>query len=102
MAFAIAGMNAAQSDWGALAGDIAPVLSRRRRAWKLVGQALPLVLLLGAAAGIGFGIHPLPAVLGSLLTFLIGLAVARVLRWLDLASDIDPALELYKSIREPR
>ena len=102
MAFAIAGMNAAQSDWGALAGDIAPVLSRRRRAWKLVGQALPLVLLLGAAAGIGFGIHPLPAVLGSLLTFLIGLAVARVLRWLDLASDIDPAMELYKSIREPR
>ncbi|HEX6508631.1 MAG TPA: hypothetical protein VF221_13460 [Chloroflexota bacterium] len=36
-----------------------------------------------------------------LLTFLVGLAIARVLRWLDLTNDLDPALTISELLRKP-
>jgi hypothetical protein len=100
-AFTTAVVNAADCDWVALAGHATPTVSRRGRAWKVVGQILSLVFLLGTAAGIGFGIHPLPAALCSLLAFLVGLAAARILRWLDFDEDIDTGLSLSELLRKP-
>jgi hypothetical protein len=100
-AFAEAVVNAADNDWQALAGDHAPVPVRHQRAWRLTRQALALAVPLGAAAGIAFTVRPLPAVLVPLLTFLVGLAVARVLRWLDLSSEVDPALTISELLRKP-
>jgi hypothetical protein len=100
-AFAEAVVNAADNDWLALAGDHAPVPGRHRRARTLARQALALAVPLGAAAGIAFTVRPPPAALVPLLTFLVGLAVARVLRWLDLSGDLDPALTISELPRKP-
>jgi hypothetical protein len=98
---AVAVATAARADWDALAGDTDPAPSLRRRKWRLAGQALSLVVVLGAAAGIGLGIRPLPVVLGPVVTFLVGLAIARILRWLDFSGDIDPGLTLSQLLRKP-
>ena len=100
-AFAEAVVNAADNDWQALAGSHASVPVRHQRAWTLARQALTLAVPLGAAAGIAFTVRPLPAALVPLLTFLVGLAVARVLRWLDLSSDLEPALTISEVLRKP-
>jgi hypothetical protein len=99
-AFAIAVVNAADSDWQALAGDSAPPPARRAR--MLARQGLSLAVPLGAAVGIMLGVRPLPNALVPLLTFLVGLAVARVLRWLDFSSDIDPGLTISELLRKPK
>jgi hypothetical protein len=36
-----------------------------------------------------------------LLTFLVGLAIARVLRWLDFGSDIDQGLTISDLLNKP-
>jgi hypothetical protein len=100
-AFAEAVVNAADNDWQALSGDHTPVPVRNRRGWTLARQALALAVPLGAAAGIAFAVRPLPTALIPLLTFLVGLAVARVLRWLDLGADLDPALAISDLLRKP-
>lgn len=73
----------------------------RSRRLRLIGQGLSLAVPLGAAAGIILTVHPLPATLATLLTFLIGLAIARVLRWLDFGDDIDPSLKISELMRKP-
>jgi WD40 domain-containing protein len=100
-AFAQAVVNAADNDWQALAGEHAVVSVRRRRVWTLVRQALALAVPLGAAAAIAFTVRPLPTALVPILTFLVGLAVARVLRWLDLSGELDPALTISELLRKP-
>lgn len=100
-AFAEAVVNAADNDWLALAGDHAPVPGRHKRGWTLTRQALALAVPLGVAAGIAVAVRPLPTALVPLLTFLVGLAVARVLRWLDLNGDLDPALTISELLRKP-
>jgi hypothetical protein len=87
-------VSAADNDWLALAGDQAPVPVWHRRGWTLARQALTRAVTLGAAAGVAFTVRPLPTALVPLLTFLAGLAVARVLRWLDISGDLDPALTI--------
>lgn len=94
-------VNAADNDWQALAGDHGPLPSRHQRGWTLARQALTLAVPLGAAAGIVFSVRPLPTALVPLLTFLVGLAIARVLRWLDLTNDLDPALTISELLRKP-
>jgi hypothetical protein len=94
-------VNAADNDWQALAGEHALVSVRHRRVWTLVRQALALAVPLGAAAGIAFTVRPLPGALVPILTFLVGLAVARVLRWLDLSGELDPALTISELLRKP-
>lgn len=76
-AFAVAVVNAADSDWEELAGDHAAVPSRHPKIRMLVRQGL------------------------TLLVFLVGLAVARVLRWLDFSADIAPALTVSSLLRKP-
>ena len=94
-------VNEADNDRQALAGDHAPLPSRHQRGWTLARQALTLAVPLGAAAGTVFSVRPLPAALVPLLTFLVGLAIARVLRWLDLTNDLDPALTISELLRKP-
>jgi hypothetical protein len=101
-AFSVAVVNAADNDWEALAGEATIAAAPKRGAWKLISQALSLVVPLGAAAGIAFGVRPLPQTLGALLTFLVGLSIARVLRWLDLSGDIDPGLTVSELLRKPK
>ncbi len=67
----------------------------------LVRQGLTLLIPLGAAVGIVLGVRPLPTAVIPLLTFLVGLAIARVLRWLDFSADIDPALTVSSLLRKP-
>jgi hypothetical protein len=77
-------------------------LSWENNLWVVARQALALAVPLGAAAAIAFTVRPLPTALVPLLTFLVGLAVARVLRWLDLSGDLDPALTISELLRKPR
>jgi hypothetical protein len=100
-AFAVAVVNAADSDWEELAGDHAMVPPRHPKIRMLVRQGLTLLIPLGAAVGIVLGVRPLPTAVLPLLTFLVGLAVARVLRWLDFSADIDPALTVSSLLRKP-
>lgn len=100
-AFAVAVVNAADSDWQELAGDPAMLPARHPRIRILVRQGLTLAVPLGAAVGIVLGVRPLPTAVIPLLTFLVGLAVARVLRWLDFGSDIDQALTISDLLRKP-
>lgn len=79
----------------------APIPLRHRRGWTLTRQALGLVVPLEVAAGIAFTVRPMPTALVPLLTFLVGLAVARVLRWLDLNGELDPALTISELLRKP-
>jgi hypothetical protein len=100
-AFAIAVVNAADSDWQALAGDSATPPMRHPKIWMLARQGLTLAVPLGAAVGIVVGVRPLPTAVIPLLTFLVGLAVARGLRWLDFGSDIDQGLTISDLLRKP-
>jgi hypothetical protein len=100
-AFAVAVVNAADNDWQELAGNPAAVPARHPRIRMLVRQGLTLAVPLGAAVGIVLGVRPLPTAVVPLLTFLVGLAVARVLRWLDFSTDIDPALTISDLLRKP-
>jgi hypothetical protein len=101
-AFAVAVVNAADSDWEELAGDHALAPPRHPKIRMLARQGLTLLIPLGAAVGIVLGVRPLPTAVVPLLTFLVGLAVARVLRWLDFGSDIDQALTISDLLRKPR
>jgi hypothetical protein len=100
-AFAVAVVNAADSDWEELAGNHATPLPRHPKLRMLARQGLTLLIPLGAAVGIVLGVRPLPTAVIPLLTFLVGLAVARVLRWLDFSADIDPALTVSSLLRKP-
>jgi hypothetical protein len=100
-AFAVAVVDAADSDWQALAGDSATLPVRHPRIRMLARQGLTLAVPLGAAAGIVVGVRPLPTAVIPLLTFLVGLAVARMLRWLDFGSDIDQGLTISDLLRKP-
>lgn len=92
-AFAVAVVNATDSDLQELAGNPAALPARHPRIRMLVRQGLTLAVPPGAAVGIVVGLRPLPTAVVPLLTFLVGLAVARVLRWLDFGSDIDRPLK---------
>jgi len=45
-------------------------------------------------------VRPLPAALVPLFTLLVGISIARVLRWLDASSDIEAALKIAEDLRK--
>lgn len=100
-AFAEAVVNAADTDWEALAGDVIPPPRLRQQLWKLIKRAVGLAVLLGFAAGIFFGDRPLSASAGSVITVLLLVSAAQILRWLGLTQAIDSALSVSELFHKP-
>lgn len=93
-------VQAADRDWEALAEDLAP--EQASQVLRLTRKILALTLPLGGAAAIIIFIRPLPGALIPLLSFLVGLGMSRLLRWLDLGNEVDHGLAISQLLRMPK
>lgn len=100
-AFALAVVNAADSDWLALGGDPSGIRPIQRTRSKIL-QILVLVIPVCAIAGIVFAIRPLPTEIEPLLLLLGGIECSQLLRLLGLSADLDPGLKISQLLRMPK
>lgn len=98
-AFAGYVVQAADSDWEALAGDQASAQAGRGR--RVTRKILTLAIPLGSAVAIILCVHPLPQAMVPVLSFLVGLGMSRLLRWLDFGDDVDHGLAISQLLRMP-